>query len=188
MMNSKRLFDLVVVMVSLPILMPVYVLCVLVLFIFQGLPVHYYQSRSGKSGVEFKLIKFRSMVNNAAELGSIQTKQNDARITRIGKYFRLFSLDEIPQLINVLRGDMSLVGPRPFLLAQKKDFDNAQWNKRLQVKPGITGLAQVAGRSNCPVEKRIKLDIEYVRTRSLLLDFKILLNTISIVILGKGSN
>ena len=187
-MDNKRLFDLVIVIVCLPVVLPIYLVSVLLLAIFQGTPIHFSQKRVGKGEEEFLILKFRSMTNNPAQSGSFQTKVNDERITKIGKYFRTLSLDEIPQLLNVLKGDMSIIGPRPFLLAQKGNYDRRLWEKRLEVKPGITGLAQVSGRSNCPVEKRIQLDIEYIGSQSLILDLRILLRTILIVFLRKDSN
>jgi len=128
------------------------------------------------------------MVINASAIGAIRTEHNDPRITKIGHYFRLLSLDELPQLINVISGDMSLVGPRPYLLKQKEEFDDAVWALRLQVKPGITGLAQASGRSNCSIEERTRLDLDYVKNRSFFNDMKILLSTVGVVLRQSGTN
>lgn len=187
-MFKKRLFDLFLIILSLPALLPTYLLLVLLLLVFQGTPIHYSQTRVGRNGVPFRLYKFRSMVVNADKSGAHNTQKNDLRITRIGGIFRKLSLDEIPQLINVIKNDMSLIGPRPNLPRQKEDFTDADWNKRHRVPPGLTGLAQVSGRSALSQEDRLRLDLAYVDRHSLLLDIKILIDTVKIVILRKGTN
>jgi len=141
-------------------------------------PAFFRQERMGKGGRPFVAYKFRSMVDNATGMGlGLNVAVNDARITRMGKFLRNTSLDELPQLFNVLKGEMSLVGPRPTLAYQVAAYNDVQ-RRRLLVKPGITGWAQINGRNAIPWEERIRLDVWYVDHWSLGLDFTILLRTI----------
>jgi undecaprenyl phosphate N,N'-diacetylbacillosamine 1-phosphate transferase len=141
-------------------------------------PAFFRQERIGKDGRPFVAYKFRSMVNNAASMGlGLNVAVNDFRITRMGKFLRSTSLDELPQLFNVIQGEMSLVGPRPTLAYQVARYDRVQ-HRRLLVEPGITGWAQINGRNAIPWEERIKLDVWYVNHWSLGLDFYILLRTV----------
>ena len=132
------------------------------------------------------MLKFRSMVVDAERVGGYSTAVGDPRITRMGHFIRRTSLDELPQLFNVLRGDMSWVGPRPDVPAQKGNYSDADWRARHRVRPGITGLAQATLRSAATPAQRLALDLEYVERASLLFDLKILLLTVRQV-LGKGS-
>jgi lipopolysaccharide/colanic/teichoic acid biosynthesis glycosyltransferase len=142
-----------------------------------GGPVLYRQRRVGKDGVEFELLKLRTMVVGAEKLGAgYAVDEGDPRITRAGRVLRRLSLDELPQLWNVLRGDMSLIGPRPTLAYQVERYTPRQ-RRRLEVKPGITGWAQVHGRAKLPWDERIELDVWYVEHRSFWLDLKILAKT-----------
>jgi lipopolysaccharide/colanic/teichoic acid biosynthesis glycosyltransferase len=139
-----------------------------------GGPVLYRQRRVGKDGVDFELLKLRTMVVGAEHQGAgLAVDAGDRRITRVGRVLRRLSFDELPQLWNVLRGDMSLVGPRPTLRYQVEDYSERQ-RRRLEVKPGITGWAQVNGRASLPWDERIELDVWYVEHRSPLLDLRIL--------------
>jgi lipopolysaccharide/colanic/teichoic acid biosynthesis glycosyltransferase len=139
-----------------------------------GGPVLYRQMRVGKDGVDFELLKLRTMVVGAETMGAgFAVNEGDSRITRAGRTLRRLSLDELPQLWNVVRGDMSIVGPRPTLRYQVERYDERQL-RRLEVKPGITGWAQVNGRASLPWPARIELDVWYVEHRSALLDLKIL--------------
>jgi lipopolysaccharide/colanic/teichoic acid biosynthesis glycosyltransferase len=139
-----------------------------------GGPVLYRQTRVGKDGVDFELLKLRTMVVGAETMGAgFAVNEGDPRITRAGRTLRRLSLDELPQLWNVVRGDMSMVGPRPTLRYQVERYD-ARQRRRLEVKPGITGWAQVNGRASLPWPDRIELDVWYVEHRSALLDLKIL--------------
>lgn len=140
-------------------------------------PAFFRQERIGKNGRPFIAYKFRSMINNASATGlGINVAANDSRITRMGRFLRNTSLDELGQLFNVIRGEMSLVGPRPTLAYQVARYNEVQ-RRRLLVKPGITGWAQINGRNAIPWEERIKLDVWYVENWSLGLDFYILLRT-----------
>ncbi|HEX3227056.1 MAG TPA: sugar transferase [Gaiellaceae bacterium] len=139
-----------------------------------GGPVLYRQTRVGKDGADFELLKLRTMVVGAETMGAgFAVNKGDSRITRAGRTLRRLSLDELPQLWNVVRGDMSIVGPRPTLRYQVEHYDARQL-RRLEVKPGITGWAQVNGRASLPWPERIELDVWYVEHRSALLDLKIL--------------
>jgi len=148
-------------------------------------PVLFTQIRAGKNGKPFTIYKFRTMIENAEEKGSgYFVEKNDDRITRVGAFLRRFSLDEFPQLINVLKGDMSLVGPRPTLMYQVKEYDDYQW-RRLEVKPGITGWAQVNGRNKLTWPEKIEHDVWYVDNRSLWLDIKIIFKTFIVIFTEK---
>lgn len=149
-------------------------------------PIIFKQERIGKDGQPFMSYKFRSMVDKATTIGlGLNVCMNDDRITRVGKFLRNTSLDELPQLFNVLKGEMSIVGPRPTLAYQVKAY-NAEQRRRLQVKPGITGWAQINGRNAIPWEDRIKLDVWYVDNWSLGLDLKILGRTLRTVLKREG--
>ena len=173
----KALLDQTAAWLSLITLSPV----IWFLFFFIRLdtpgPVFFPQVRIGKDGRPFVAYKFRSMVDQATSMGlGLNVAINDPRITRVGKFLRNTSLDELPQLYNIIRGDMSLVGPRPTLPYQVAAYNDFQ-RRRLQVKPGITGWAQINGRNAIPWEERIKLDVWYVENWSLRLDLYILLRT-----------
>lgn len=142
-----------------------------------GGPVLYRQRRIGRGGQEFELLKLRTMVVGAEQQGAgFAVNRGDPRITRVGRVLRRLSLDELPQLWNIVRGDMSLIGPRPTLAYQVERYTPRQ-RRRLEVKPGLTGWAQVHGRASLPWEKRIELDVWYVEHRSPWLDLRILLRT-----------
>jgi lipopolysaccharide/colanic/teichoic acid biosynthesis glycosyltransferase len=142
------------------------------------------QRRSGLHGREFDVLKLRTMVQGAEHMGAgLAVNENDARITRVGAFLRRTSLDELPNLVNVLRGDMSLIGPRPTLPAQVAQYTERQ-RGRLEIKPGITGWAQVNGRASLPWSERIELDLYYIEHRSLVLDAQILWRTIGMVLGG----
>jgi lipopolysaccharide/colanic/teichoic acid biosynthesis glycosyltransferase len=140
-------------------------------------PVFYRQTRVGKDGADFDLVKLRTMVVDAESQGAgLAVNRGDARITRVGRFLRATSLDELPQLVNVLRGEMSLIGPRPTLRYQVERYTDRQ-RRRLEVRPGLTGWAQIHGRAALPWEDRIELDVWYVEHRSPRVDLKILLRT-----------
>jgi lipopolysaccharide/colanic/teichoic acid biosynthesis glycosyltransferase len=149
-----------------------------------GHPV-YRQRRSGLDGRPFDVLKLRTMVDAAEHIGAgLAINANDSRITRVGAFLRRTSLDELPNLLNVLRGEMSLIGPRPTLPVQVEQYTPRQ-RGRLQIKPGITGWAQVNGRTSLPWSERIELDLYYIANRSLLLDLRILWRTVAIVLGGE---
>ena len=149
-------------------------------------PAIYRQRRSGRHGVPFEVLKLRTMVDGAEHIGAgLAVDSHDSRITRVGAVLRRTSLDELPQLVNILRGDMSLIGPRPTLPAQVEQYTPRQ-RGRLVVRPGITGWAQVNGRTSLPWSERIELDLWYIEHRSLSLDLRILWRTVAIVLGGEG--
>jgi lipopolysaccharide/colanic/teichoic acid biosynthesis glycosyltransferase len=192
---AKRLFDLAVCFLLLPVVLPLLLLCALAIRLDSPGPIFIAQERTGRDGTLFRMLKFRTMVRNAAELKAQLVHlnvlpppdfkiPNDPRITRVGKLLRQTSLDELPQLLNVLRGDMSLVGPRPTSFAPTTYL---LWHThRLEVTPGITGLWQVKGRNTTTFDERLRLDIEYIEHRSFGFDLKILLQTVPSVLRRTG--
>ena len=173
----RRTFDVVSSALLLLLLSPVLLVAALVIVLEDRGPVLYRQQRVGKDGDEFELLKLRTMVVGAERIGAgLAVNAGDPRITRVGRLLRRLSLDELPQLWNVLRGDMSLIGPRPTLAYQVERYTPRQ-RRRLEVKPGITGWAQVHGRARLPWDERIELDVWYVEHRSPWLDLQILART-----------
>jgi lipopolysaccharide/colanic/teichoic acid biosynthesis glycosyltransferase len=151
----------------------------------KGSPI-YKQRRIGKDGEPFELYKLRTMVAGAEHIGArLAVNEGDPRITRVGAFLRRFSLDELPNLVNVLRGELAIVGPRPTVPVQVEQYTDRQ-RRRLEVKPGITGWAQVNGRASLPWHERIELDIWYVDNKSLWLDLKILAKTARMLVTGHG--
>ena len=150
-----------------------------------GSPI-YRQRRIGRHGEPFEMLKLRTMVSGAEHVGAgMAVNHGDPRITRVGAFLRRFSIDELPNLVNVLRGDMTIVGPRPTIQAQVDQYTDVQ-RRRLEVKPGITGWAQINGRASLPWHERIELDIWYVDHRTLRLDMAILLKTVRLLVSGQG--
>ena len=149
-------------------------------------PVIYRQRRVGRDGREFEMLKLRTMVHGSDPVGvGTIVGRDDPRVTGVGRFLRRTSLDEVPNLVNVLRGEMAIVGPRPTIPAQVDDYTPRQ-RRRLEVQPGITGWAQVQGRAGIPWEERIELDVWYVEHRSLRLDLRILVRTVWLVISAQG--
>lgn len=186
MLIVKRIFDIIFSFLLLVILFPLLVIISILIKIDSKGPIFFIQERAGLKGKPFKIYKFRTMIPNAVNIGNgIYTAENDPRITRVGKFLRRTSLDELPQLFNILKGDMSIIGPRPTLMYQIEQYNNEQ-RKRLNMKPGVTGLAQVNGRNSLSWPERIKYDIYYVENWSLWLDIKILIKTIKVVLTGEG--
>ena len=180
----RRAVDIVVSATALVVASPVIALAALAVRLETPGPVIYRQRRSGLRGREFDVLKLRTMVDGAEHKGAgLAINANDARITRVGALLRRTSLDELPNLVNVLRGEMSLIGPRPTLPAQVAQYTGRQ-RGRLAVKPGITGWAQVNGRASLPWSERIELDLYYIEHRSLALDLKILRRTVAMVLGG----
>ncbi len=177
----KRAFDLVWTLASLLVLWPVMFLCALAVLLDDGWPVFYVQERVGRHGRPFPFLKFRTMVRNAERIGAgYEIEERDPRITRTGHFLRRWSLDELPQLFNILRGEMSVVGPRPTLAYQVADYSPYQ-RRRLEVRPGLTGLAQVTGRNRLPWPQRIDLDIRYVDSYTPWLDLVLIARTFGIL-------
>ncbi|WP_252179561.1 sugar transferase [Endozoicomonas sp. 4G] len=183
----KRLFDILVSLLAIICFFPLFVVVAVAIKLDSKGSVLFTQARIGLHGKTFSIYKFRSMVSDATEKGPYFTVGNDSRITRVGSFIRKTSIDELPQLINVLQGSMSIVGPRPNVPEQKKEYTQAQWQLRNSVKPGITGLAQATLRSEATPEQRTELDLEYAKKMSMITDFKIILMTIKQV-LSKGGN
>jgi lipopolysaccharide/colanic/teichoic acid biosynthesis glycosyltransferase len=183
---AKRGLDLVLATLGLALGAPVLVAAILAIRLESpGHPI-YRQRRVGRDGKEFDLYKLRTMVHGAEHLGAgMAVNEGDPRITRVGALLRRASLDELPNLLNVLRGDMSIVGPRPTIPVQVAQYTERQ-RRRLEVKPGITGWAQVNGRASLPWSERIELDLWYVEHRSLPLDLRILAQTAAMVLSGHG--
>lgn len=193
----KRTVDVVGALAALAILaLPMLITAILIKLESRG-PALYWQYRLGENGIPFRFYKFRSMVVNADEVradlltenearGPIFKIRRDPRVTRVGRWIRKTSLDETPQLIHVLQGKMSLVGPRPPLPEEVQNYEPWQ-RERLAVRPGLTCIWQISGRSDIPFERWVELDIVYVRSRSLLLDLQILLLTPWAVISGRGA-
>lgn len=183
----KRIFDFIVSLVFLILFFPFILLISLAILLESKGGVIFTQERVGQSAKPFQMYKFRSMVAGADQKGPYFTAKGDTRITKIGAFLRKTSLDELPQLLNVLIGNMSLVGPRPDVFAQRANYTQEEWEKRTRVKPGITGLAQATIRNVGGPDQRTALDLEYVDNASFWLDLKILLLTVK-QILFKGSH
>lgn len=186
----KRIFDVMLCLSALPLIIPLMAFCALLIWLDDRRPLFFTQFRTGKGGRRFKVYKFRTMVRNAEELKHQVAHlnklswpdfkaSNDPRITRVGRILRMASLDELPQIINVFKGEMSLVGPRP------SSFDVSTYGlrhtERLEVLPGITGLAQINGRSDLGFDEKLLLDVEYVKRQSFWLDVQIILCTVTVV-------
>jgi len=198
MHGVRRAFDIVGSLVALILLSPIFLATAIAIKLEDPGAIFFTQTRVGRFGSTFPFYKFRSMYVDAearkAELmaqnesgdGVIFKMKNDPRITRVGRIIRRFSIDELPQLLNVLKGDLALVGPRPPVPAEVADYTLEQ-RKRLHVKPGITCIWQVSGRSDIPFREQVQLDLQYIRSQSLWTDILLLLKTIPAVLLGRGA-
>ena len=193
----KRLIDIVASLVGLILLAPLFLVIAILIAKEDGFPVFFTQERNGLNGKVFKMYKFRSMCKNAPEMHKILLKENeldgpafkmkeDPRITKIGKFIRKTSIDELPQLLNILKGEMTIVGPRPLPTYETAQCNEYQ-NQRLLVKPGLTCYWQCSGRSDMPFDEWMELDLKYVKEASLLVDLKILFQTVGVVIKGEGA-
>ena len=182
----RRALDIAVSALGLALSSPLLLAAAVAIRLESPGPVLFRQRRVGLEGAEFEALKLRTMVQGAEATGAgLAVNAGDARITRVGAFLRRTSLDELPNLINVLRGEMSLIGPRPTLPVQVAQYSQRQ-RGRLAVKPGITGWAQVNGRASLPWPERIELDLYYIEHRSLALDLRILLRTVLMVLGGSG--
>jgi len=194
--RAKRILDVSVCLLMLPAALLLVSICALAVALCDGRPIFFFQERTGRGGRSFRMVKFRTMVVNAAELKAALASrnrltgpdfkvENDPRITRLGCFLRRTSLDEVPQILNVLRGEMSLVGPRPTSFSAST-YD--LWHtERLEVLPGITGLWQVSGRSDVDFDDRVRLDIEYLERRSFWFDLVILFRTVAALLQQRGA-
>jgi len=178
---AKRIMDVIISFVGLLLLFPFFlIICILIKIDSNG-SIFFKQERIGKDGKPFYPFKFRTMIEGAVNKGlGITVSENDGRITKIGNFLRKYGIDEFPQLINVLNGEMSLVGPRPTLRYQVEKYNNFE-KKRLLMKPGLAGWALVHGRNSLKWEERLKYDVWYVENWSLLLDIKIIFKTIYLI-------
>jgi undecaprenyl phosphate N,N'-diacetylbacillosamine 1-phosphate transferase len=173
----KIAIDLIIATILSLVLLPLFIIIWFFIKISSPGSVIFRQQRAGKDGEPFIFYKFRTMRTDADPFGSSPKSGEDSRLTKIGKFLREYSLDELPQLFNILKGDMSIVGPRPLYMSQIAEWNDRQ-KKRLLVKPGITGLAQISGRGELTREEKLEFDVRYVETASLWLDLKIILMTI----------
>ncbi|WP_447045816.1 sugar transferase [Vreelandella sp. H-I2] len=188
--SIKRLFDVIASGVGLIVLSPLLLLIAVWIKLDSNGPVFFLQQRAGRNERPFKIFKFRTMVHRAAETidqhkEQVVSARHDPRITRAGRIIRATSLDELPQLINILNGDMSVVGPRPVLMEQTEVVPPG-YKRRFNVRPGLTGLAQVKGRRSIGWLQQLAFDAEYVDKQSLAFDFRILLLTVKVVVTGGG--
>lgn len=181
----KRLVDIMISLIAIILLSPIFFIVALKVRQNLGSPIFFIQERPGKNGKTFKMIKFRSMKDAVDKNG--HPLPDEERITPFGKKLRSTTLDEMPQLINVLKGDMSIVGPRPQLCEFMEHYTPHQM-RRHEVKPGMTGLAQVNGRNNLSWEEKFELDVRYVKSRTILLDFKIMFKTVKVMLNKDGIN
>ena len=182
----SRILDILLASVLLLLSAPLLLAAVIAIRLESRGPAFYRQRRVGKDGEPFELWKLRTMVPGAEAMGAgIYVLEGDSRITRVGGFLRRLSIDELPNLFNVLKGDLALVGPRPTIQAQVDRYTQRQL-RRLEVKPGITGWAQVNGRTSLPWPERIELDVWYVDNRSLRLDLRILARTVRLLVTGRG--
>ncbi len=196
--RMKRLSDFVIASILLVMVSPLFLLVAILVKLTDFGPVFFVQTRIGKNGVPFSCLKFRSMRVNADCLKAKMMSEShhkdgrtfkmvkDPRITRFGRFIRKFSIDEMPQLWNVVRGDMSLVGPRPSCPQEVAIYESQDW-LRLNVKPGLTCIWQVQGRGDIPFDQQVLMDLEYVENKTLMLDFKLLLMTVPAVVFAKGA-
>lgn len=187
----KNIFDKVGGVILFILLLPLLLIIGLIIKAEDGGKIFFLQKRLGKNKKIFKIYKFRTMKENAPDIrlkdGSTFNSANDPRVTKIGKLLRRTSLDELAQIINIIKGEMSFIGPRPDLPDHLKLYEGEEF-KKLLVKPGITGYAQINGRNDLPWKERFRYDIYYAENWSILLDVKIILKTISIIFSGKGVN
>ena len=182
----KRAFDIIVSSVALIVFSPVLIVLAVSIKITSPGEILFRQVRIGQGGQTFRIYKFRSMLADAEALGGYQTQREDPRVTPVGRFIRGTSIDELPQLINVLKGEMSIVGPRPPLPSEVDRYEVWQ-RKRFEVLPGLTGLAQINGRSDLGFDETLRYDFYYIENWSPLLDLKIMLKTIPKVALAKGA-
>ncbi len=182
----RRGIDIVVAAIAMVVTAPVVALAMLAIRLESGGHPIYRQRRVGKDGEEFDMLKLRTMVSGAERIGAgLAVNEGDTRITRVGRFLRRYSIDELPNLVNVLRGEMSLIGPRPTIQVQVAQYTERQ-RGRLSIKPGLTGWAQIHGRTSLPWEERIELDLWYVEHRRWRVDVAIVWRTVKMLVNGDG--
>jgi lipopolysaccharide/colanic/teichoic acid biosynthesis glycosyltransferase len=185
LLKIKRMLDIIVSTIIIVLCLPLIIIVSVLIWIDDGLPVFFKQKRVGLNCKEFELLKFRSMkVNNIPVEQMGQIREDNPMVTHVGRFIRRFKIDELPQLFNVLFGDMSLIGPRPTIPEQVENYTEFE-KMRLLMRPGMTGWAQVNGNTQLSWEERIKLDIWYIEHWSLWLDFLIIIKTIGVIIFGE---
>ena len=182
----KRFTDIIFSILILIVTLPILLISALAIKLDSKGPVFFIQERTGLRGRPFRMIKLRGMVKNASEIGPPLTQVNDPRITRVGKFLRRTSIDEIPQVINVLKGEMSLIGPRPEIVSITKTYSEKQ-RKVFKFKPGITGYSQVNGRQKLTPEDRIKMEVDYYSKENFWSDLKITFSTFKVVLNNEGN-
>jgi len=180
----KKIIDFVIAILGLILISPLFLLITILIKLTSKGPVFFKQKRVGKNEQIFKILKFRTMIDNN-ETYHKKTEKNDKRLTKLGKILRRLSLDELPQLINILQGDMSIVGPRPLVYEEVKELTLIE-KTRFYFTPGLTSLAVIKGRNSIDKKEKLMYDIKYIKNWSILLDLKIIIKTVLIIISGKG--
>jgi len=182
----KRATDIIISLFVLIVSLPVTLLCAAAIKLESRGPVLFIHDRVGLGGKQFKMIKFRGMVENALEIGPVLTQKNDPRLTTVGKFLRRTSIDEIPNFINVLLGDMSIVGPRPEMPVLTFNYNEKQ-KQIFTFKPGVTGFSQVNGRQMMTPEQRVNMELDYYKNASFFSDLKIIFRTFKVVVTNDGN-
>jgi len=180
----KRLTDILISGLGLILFFPIFIIVAVLIKLTMPGPIFFMQERVGKDKKTFQILKFRTMKVDKEAEEKMDFYKDKERLTKFGRFLRRTKIDELPQLINVIKGDMSLVGPRPTIMQQVENYTQYEM-QRLAMRPGMTGLAQVSGNTAIPWEQRIKYDLEYINNFSIILDFKILIKTIAIILLGE---
>ncbi|HMN25761.1 MAG: sugar transferase [Ignavibacteriaceae bacterium] len=182
----KRFTDIVISIISLIITSPIFLISAILIKLESKGPVFFLHERTGFNGKPFKMFKFRGMIDNALRFGPGITQKDDPRITKVGKFLRRTSIDELPQFINVLRGEMSIVGPRPEIISITSKYSNAH-KEVFKFMPGITGYSQVNGRQLLSPEQRTEMEIDYYKNETFFSDIKIIIKTFSVVVSNQGN-
>lgn len=182
----KRITDIVISILTLILTSPILIISAIAIKIDSKGPVFFLHERTGLNGKPFKMIKFRGMIDNALKYGPGITQVNDPRITRVGKFLRRTSIDELPQIINVLKGEMSIIGPRPEITSITRQYSK-EHQRVFEFLPGITGISQINGRQSLTPEQRNEMEIEYYRSETFWKDLKIFLMTFWVIITNKGN-
>lgn len=182
----KRFTDIFISLIVLLLSLPFFLIAMIAIKLDSKGPVFFIHERTGYKGKPFKMIKFRGMIDNALAYGPELTQENDPRITRVGKFLRRTSFDEVPQFINVLKGEMSIIGPRPEIISITNTYNDYQ-RKVFEFKPGITGISQINGRQKLTPEQRTKMEIDYYEKENFLDDLKIIFKTFAVILTNEGN-